>query len=179
MKAPKLWQVQDCAFAICDVPAVFPHVYVGCISVSPCQWIVKFEKALGCSKFHMQHGDSLLMISTVYIISSDDFWCHCFHANWCRILSINISHIVKINRSLKAYRIMYIYITYHTIFMYSIVITIERNTLSPSMQHSVISIGVITQFHSPPLFSSRRCDANCATKSSTVQRATEQRAVSK
>ena len=118
MKAPKLWQVQDCAFAICDVPAVFPHVYVGCISVSPCQWIVKFEKALGCSKFHMQHGDSLLMISTVYIISSDDFWCHCFHANWCRILSINISHIVKINRSLKAYRIMYIYISYNIYVLY-------------------------------------------------------------
>ena len=118
-------------FAISDVPAVFPHFYVGCISVSPCQWTVKFEKALGCSKFHMQHGDLLLMIPTAYIIR----WLmmSLFPCQLVQDLHQHKSHSEN-KQVFKKHTESCTY-TYHTISMYSVVITIERNTPNPRHQH--------------------------------------------
>ncbi len=143
------------------------------------QWIwLMVEKGQGCTQFIY----SLETYSWWFLqfVLSDDFWCHCFHANWCRILSININHILKINRSLKDY--IYTHIQNHV----NINIYIHIYLLCRHNHHReklpTTSIGVILHkrpLHSRPLLSSRRCDANRATKSSTVQRATEQGGVSK
>lgn len=145
--------------------------------VSPCQWKVEVEKGQECTQFicNMETYSWWFLQFIYHLKMYDVIVSMPTGAGSCPSTQSHTENKQVIKRIQNHVNIL----TYHTISIYSVVIIIERNTPNPNyatFSHQRWSHHPVPF---PPVFSSRRCDANCATKSSTVQRATEQRAVSK